>query len=161
MEIYHTLDLNPWNTKQEVKKKYRELALLYHPDRNNGDDVRFKQVQKAYQLISQIEPSNCVMFKADLSPCQNNQILIPINSVHFCKSHFQIIKDRWSKSNRYKGLLTYNSGLWSSKEQVEFSIGDRVTYFTKTIGYITSVEPVINVLQLQSISTNTYKVYTL
>lgn len=29
-----------------VKKRYKQLALLYHPDKNNGDDTTFKKNSK-------------------------------------------------------------------------------------------------------------------
>ena len=40
---------------EEIKKKYRQIALKYHPDRNPGDDtseIRFKEINEAYQVLS-------------------------------------------------------------------------------------------------------------
>ena len=31
-------------TKKEIKKRYKELARKYHPDINNGDDVKMKEL---------------------------------------------------------------------------------------------------------------------
>ena len=31
-------------TKEEIKKRYKELAKIYHPDINNGDDVKMKEL---------------------------------------------------------------------------------------------------------------------
>ena len=31
-------------TKEEIKKRYKELARKYHPDINNGDDVKMKEL---------------------------------------------------------------------------------------------------------------------
>jgi len=31
-------------TKEEIKKRYKELAKIYHPDINNGEDVKMKEL---------------------------------------------------------------------------------------------------------------------
>lgn len=36
----------------EIKRAYKRLALLYHPDKNNGEDAMFKKVNQAYQILS-------------------------------------------------------------------------------------------------------------
>ena len=39
---------------EEIKKKFRQLALQYHPDRNPGDkaaEERFKEVAEAYEVL--------------------------------------------------------------------------------------------------------------
>ena len=42
-------------TKEEIKKRYRELALKYHPDKTRGDkksEDLFKLISEAYQVVS-------------------------------------------------------------------------------------------------------------
>ena len=51
MDYYTILDLNENCTKEEIKKKYRELCLIYHPDKNNGDDKQFKKINEAYEIL--------------------------------------------------------------------------------------------------------------
>jgi len=56
---YKILDIQKSATDQEVKKAYREMAKKYHPDRVNtqdeaikkGAEEKFKEVQKAYEII--------------------------------------------------------------------------------------------------------------
>lgn len=49
---YEILGLSKCATLEDVKKAYKRLALQYHPDKNNGDDSKFKQINEAYQILS-------------------------------------------------------------------------------------------------------------
>jgi len=55
MDYYTILELNENCTKGEIKKKYRELCLIYHPDKNNGEDTDFKKINEAYETLSDDE----------------------------------------------------------------------------------------------------------
>ena len=52
MDYYTILELNENCSKEEIKQKYRELCLLYHPDKNNGEDEEFKKINEAYETLS-------------------------------------------------------------------------------------------------------------
>jgi hypothetical protein len=41
-------------TLKKVKKKYHELAKSYHPDRNNGDDSLMKELNRSYQVLTEV-----------------------------------------------------------------------------------------------------------
>lgn len=52
MDYYRILNLNENCTETEIKKSYRELCLIYHPDKNNGEDTEFKKINEAYETLS-------------------------------------------------------------------------------------------------------------
>ena len=57
-DYYKILGLNKDATEEEMKKAYRRLALLYHPDRNHGNkeaEEKFKEIGEAYAVLSDRE----------------------------------------------------------------------------------------------------------
>lgn len=51
MNPYSVLGVSAMSDRQEIKKKYRELAKKYHPDSSTGDASRFDEIQKAWEMI--------------------------------------------------------------------------------------------------------------
>lgn len=50
---YHVLDVPNTATLEEIKKRYRALALQYHPDRAGpSGSEKFKEIQAAYEILS-------------------------------------------------------------------------------------------------------------
>ncbi|MBL7546068.1 MAG: DnaJ domain-containing protein [Bdellovibrionaceae bacterium] len=43
-------------TLEELKKAYRKLALIKHPDRQHGSAVQFLELKKHYEIL-------CALFK--------------------------------------------------------------------------------------------------
>ena len=39
-------------TQEEIKKQYRKLAREYHPDKNPGAANKFKEIQEAYEILT-------------------------------------------------------------------------------------------------------------
>jgi curved DNA-binding protein CbpA len=52
---YKILNLDRLATENQIKKRFRVLAKLYHPDKNNGSkdsEERFKKILNAYEILS-------------------------------------------------------------------------------------------------------------
>lgn len=49
---YDLLGISKGATDDEIKKAYRKLAHKYHPDKSGGDEAKFKEINQAYQVLS-------------------------------------------------------------------------------------------------------------
>ncbi|MBI2064250.1 MAG: DnaJ domain-containing protein [Candidatus Yanofskybacteria bacterium] len=51
-DYYTILGIPRTASEEEIKKAYRKLAHQYHPDKKGGDEAKFKEVNEAYQVLS-------------------------------------------------------------------------------------------------------------
>lgn len=51
-DYYQILGVNKGASKDDIKKAFHKLAHKYHPDKNGGDEAKFKEVNEAYQVLS-------------------------------------------------------------------------------------------------------------
>lgn len=52
--LYDVLGVSRTANPAQIKKAYRSQALRHHPDRNGGQDTRFKQVNLAHSVLSDV-----------------------------------------------------------------------------------------------------------
>jgi molecular chaperone DnaJ len=51
MDHYNTLGVDRNSTPDEIKKAYRRMAAIHHPDKG-GDTAEFQKIQQAYETLS-------------------------------------------------------------------------------------------------------------
>jgi DnaJ-class molecular chaperone len=54
MDHYSTLGVTKTATQDEIKKAFRKLASLHHPDKG-GDTAKFQEIQVAYDTLGDVE----------------------------------------------------------------------------------------------------------
>jgi len=51
-DYYKILGVNRNASQEEIKKAFYKLAHKYHPDKAGGDEEKFKEINEAYQVLS-------------------------------------------------------------------------------------------------------------
>lgn len=50
-DYYEVLGVSKSASADEIKKAYRKLAVKFHPDKQGGDEVKFKEIGEAYEVL--------------------------------------------------------------------------------------------------------------
>ena len=96
---YKSLGVDRTATHEEIKKAYRKLSMLYHPDRTNNDPnstEKFKQMSAAYEILGDPEKKNVY----DMMYLRNNM---------FCGTNRNDHTDIFNFLNR-NSAQTFNKG---------------------------------------------------
>ncbi len=51
-DYYQTLGVPRTASQDEIKKAFRKLAHEHHPDKKTGNEAKFKEINEAYQILS-------------------------------------------------------------------------------------------------------------
>lgn len=50
-DYYEVLGVSKTASEDEIKKAFRKAAVKYHPDKEGGDEAKFKEVNEAYEVL--------------------------------------------------------------------------------------------------------------
>src|SRR6476661_8935922 len=50
-DYYEVLGVSKDASADEIKKAFRKAAVKYHPDKEGGDEAKFKEVNEAYEIL--------------------------------------------------------------------------------------------------------------
>ena len=106
---YKILEVDENATKDEIKKSYRRLSFLYHPDKNPNDFHKaelFKQINEAYQTLSDETKRN--QYDFDLNLKQGNHMQMNFNDPMdaFMGSFFETVLQSKPKNKRKQAAKT-------------------------------------------------------
>ena len=51
-DYYNILGVSKGASQEEIKRAFRKLAHKHHPDKKGGDENKFKEINEAYQVLS-------------------------------------------------------------------------------------------------------------
>ncbi len=54
-DYYKILGIEKGATTEDIKKAFKKMAMQHHPDRPGGNEAKFKEVNEAYQVLSDNE----------------------------------------------------------------------------------------------------------
>lgn len=74
MNYYQVLDVEPSATESDIKRAFRRLAIMYHPDKNRDPEAEniFKVINEAYDVLS--DPASRRLYDLKLQGLSENTI---------------------------------------------------------------------------------------
>lgn len=54
-DYYEILGISKTASADEIKKAFRKLAIKYHPDKEGGDETKFKEANEAYEVLKDVQ----------------------------------------------------------------------------------------------------------
>ena len=74
IDYYKLLEIQPNASVESIKKAYRRLSKLYHPDKNPRGDEEFKNINEANSVLSDSEKRKLydIKYKSTFGTSQNN-----------------------------------------------------------------------------------------
>jgi len=55
MDLYKILEIKNNASQEEVRKSFKRLSLIHHPDRETGNEDKFKEISSAYEILGNPE----------------------------------------------------------------------------------------------------------
>lgn len=109
MDYYGILGIPKKSGIDDIRKAYKKLALIYHPDKPTGDNVRFQKINDAYQFLN--DKSKKALYDATIDMDENPDTLNELFStlLDIFKQQFDIVKERKRKTPTTENPTTKDS----------------------------------------------------
>lgn len=122
---YATLEVDKDATEAQLKKAYRGLSMIYHPDvKGTGDEVKFKAIKEAYEILS--DPQERAAYDNAL---KNGTATKPAFTTETQDTYSDIFSSRGDKSSPQRGRnrsafveLSFDESLHGTIKEVKFNI---------------------------------------
>lgn len=153
-DYYKILGVSPDASEEEIKKAYRKLAHKYHPDKPGGDEQKFKEINEAYQVLSNKE-KRAQYDKFGKVFDDNVNVGDWANYTNFDFSNFDFKDFNWQNnfsdfSDIFETIFNQFSGVNRKKRPVykrgadielvqEITLEDAFFGFKKRISYVTKI----------------------
>jgi len=109
-EYYKSLHLKPGASQEEIKKQYRKLSLLTHPDRTNNNpstNTQFHEISEAYQLLS--DPTFKKNYDKSLLETNINDIEFNTDDILKIFKNMSFVDGQGQFFNMEKGKMNYGA----------------------------------------------------
>ena len=120
-DYYNILNVPRNASSDQVKRAYRRLANQYHPDKKGGDEKKFKEINEAYQILS--DPAKKQQYDQFGTTFEQSQ-----NQGQGGYSGFNGFRD-------FSGFADAFSGFEQKQEQTEYNFGGFEDIFHDIFGF--------------------------
>ena len=107
MDYYKILEVEENVDFSEIKKKYRKLAIKYHPDKNPGDDEavkKFREITEAYEILGDEKKRKEYDNKRKFKNGQENNKNLK-NKNNFSDNNFSFGKEFFKSASEMKEMF--------------------------------------------------------
>ena len=115
MDYYKILEVSENADILKIKKKYRKLAMKYHPDRNAGNEKaakKFREITEAYEVLSNEKRRKEYDYKREN---ENNHTKKKNDKENFknkySENNFSFGKEFFKSAAEMKGMFENSFGL--------------------------------------------------
>ena len=132
-DYYKILDLNKNCTEDEIKKKYKILAIKNHPDKG-GDENKFKDISEAYQVL--VDPVKRLNY--------DNNNISNINSIVNANELFQAFF-----SGRNNNIFNYKQSFINNNANINANLNINELFNNMSIDNNNCVNEIRNIYMFQ------------